>query len=374
MNSLPDSEKERIETNAHARRREFDAEFIILGGPESSQLYDKPVPLSGMTGVEPNRVVTSLSEDSGAGPWYRRPLPFGESATEKLLAAQQSGDYKGLLHTEEFLDFPDAKPLTRFVSLRGDWYRLWQLLENSNATREAQLLGSFVYIAGGNNRETVEVVLNNVRTLDDAVAMREELESLLNDLYETRGLDNSNHRKYLGGYTSAEGKGGDVMEALETFHDNLEPSFEEFLEAIRTEEDDPFDVGLRRLRRGVASYGRLSAFDQLELWQQLLDLEWLAPSTLRKAYVSTAGPKRGFERVFGVSMDELSDEEVNQKLQLLHDFSVEELRMNPSRVVYEIESALCNYQKEDAELDEDPTQDLAEPCWSCPQNQMLIAR
>jgi hypothetical protein len=374
LNSLPDSEKERIETNAHARRREFDAEFIILGGPESSQLYDKPVPLSGMTGVEPNRVVTSLSEDSGAGPWYRRPLPFGESATEKLLAAQQSGDYKGLLHTEEFLDFPDAKPLTRFVSLRGDWYRLWQLLENSNATREAQLLGSFVYIAGGNNRETVEVVLNNVRTLDDAVAMREELESLLNDLYETRGLDNSNHRKYLGGYTSAEGKGGDVMEALETFHDNLEPSFEEFLEAIRTEEDDPFDVGLRRLRRGVASYGRLSAFDQLELWQQLLDLEWLAPSTLRKAYVSTAGPKRGFERVFGVSMDELSDEEVNQKLQLLHDFSVEELRMNPSRVVYEIESALCNYQKEDAELDEDPTQDLAEPCWSCPQNQMLIAR
>lgn len=61
-------------------------------------------------------------------------------------------------------------------------------------------------------------------------------------------------------------------------------------------------------------------------------------------------------------MDELDEEEVNAKLQLLHDYAVEELQMNPTPVVYKLESALCNYQKEDAELDVDPSQDTAEPC------------
>lgn len=362
FDSLPADVRSQVATNAHVRREEFDAEYLVIGDPEKSRLYDKPVPLSGETGTDVNRVVTSLSEDSGAGPWYRRPLPFDEGATEKILGAKQAGNYDALLDTEEFLDFPEAKSFGRFVSLQRDWYQLWQTLENSNATREERLLGSFVYIAGGNNQEITRAVLNTAGSLEEAVVKREELQARLNDLYETEGLDNSNHRKYLGGYTDAEGKGGDVMEALETFYNNLEPSFEDFSEAIQTGDEDPFDVGLNRLRRGVASYGRLSAFDQLELWQQLLELDWLAPSTLRKKYVSTAGPKRGFRKVFGIAMDELSDNEANAKLQLLHDFAVEELNMNPTRVVYELESALCNYQKEDAELDEDPERDSAEPC------------
>jgi hypothetical protein len=61
-------------------------------------------------------------------------------------------------------------------------------------------------------------------------------------------------------------------------------------------------------------------------------------------------------------MDDLSDEEVNTKLQLLHDYAVNEMNMNPTSVVYELESALCNYQKEDEELDEDPARDTSEPC------------
>lgn len=38
------------------------------------------------------------------------------------------------------------------------------------------------------------------------------------------------------------------------------------------------------------------------------------------------------------------------------------MHMDPTRVVYDLESALCNYQKEDAELDDDPVRDSAEPC------------
>ncbi|MCL9815255.1 hypothetical protein [Natranaeroarchaeum aerophilus] len=360
--SLPPEVKNRVESNAHFRREEFDAEYIVLGDPSRSQLYDKPIPLSEDSGTDANRIVTSLSEDSGAGPWYRRPLPFDEEATEKLWSTHRSQEYDALLHTERFLDFAEAKSFSRFVSLRGDWYQLWQTLENSDATQEARLLGTFVYIAGGNNHEVVREVLNSAGTLEEAVEKREELQSSLNELYRTGEADKSNHRKYLGGYTDTEGKGGDIMEAVETFYENVDPSFEAFLEAIQSQDKDPFDVGLKRLRRGVASYGRLTAFDQLELWQQLHDLDWLAPTTLRKSYVSTAGPKRGFKRVFGVSMDDLSEEEVNAKLQLLHDYAINEVNMNPTSVVYELESALCNYQKEDEELDEDPTRDTSEPC------------
>lgn len=360
--ALPAEVKEQVKNNAHFRREEFDAEYIVLGNPEQSQLYDKPIPLSGNSGTDANRVVTSLSEDSGAGPWYRRPLPFDEEATEKLLRVLRTQEYDSLLHTEQFLEFPEAKPFSRFVSLRGDWYRLWQTLENSDATREARLLGAFVYIAGGNNLEVVKEVLNSASTLEKAVEKRDELQSDLNELYRSGKADKSNHRKYLGGYTDTEGKGGDVMEAVETFYGNVDPTFGAFLENIRAEDKDSFDVGLERLRRGVASYGRLTAFDQLELWQQLLELDWLAPTTLRKSYVSTAGPKRGFKQVFGVSMDNLEDDEVSAKLQLLHDYAVDEMNMNPTRVVYELESALCNYQKEDAELDTDPARDTSEPC------------
>jgi len=359
---MPAEVKSQVGSNAHFRREEFDAEYIVLGDREQSQLYDKPIPLSGDTGTAANRVVTSLSEDSGAGPWYRRPLPFNEDATEKLLRALRSQEYDFLVHTEQFLKFPESKPFSRFVSLRGDWYRLWQTMENSDASREERLLGAFVYIAGGNNLEVVKEVLNTASTLEEAVEKRDELQPDLNELYRSGDADKSNHRKYLGNYTDTEGKGGDVMEAVETFYENVDPTFEAFLETIQAEDKDPFDVGLERLRQGVLSYGRLTAFDQLELCQQLLELDWLAPTTLRKSYVSTAGPKRGFQWVFGVSMDDIEDEEVNAKLQLLHDYAVNEMNMNPTSVVYELESALCNYQKEDEELDTDPNRDSAEPC------------
>lgn len=360
--SLSPDVREQIATNAHFRRDELDAEYIVLGDREQSQLYDRPIPLSGDSGTEANRVVTSLSDDSGAGPWYRRPLPFDEDATMKLLNAAHSQEYEELLHTDQFLHYPEAKPFSRFVSLRSDWYQLWQTLEKSDVSREARLLSAFVYIAGGNNRETVETVLSVADTLEEAVANRTQIQSELNQLYESGEADKSNHRKYLGAYTDAEGKGGDVMEAVESFHANVNSSFETFLEAIRAEDSDSFDVGLRRLRYGVKSYGRLTAFDQLELWQQLLNIDWLAPTALRKSYVSTAGPKRGFERVFGVSMDELTDEGVNRKLQLLHDYAVDEMNMNPTSVVYELESALCNYQKDDEEIDFDPDRDSSGPC------------
>ena len=87
--SLPDGVKEQFVRNAHVRRSEFDAEYLVLGNPDESRLYETPVPLSGETGIEANEFVTEHSEDSGGGPWYRRPLKFDRDGTRAILRAQR---------------------------------------------------------------------------------------------------------------------------------------------------------------------------------------------------------------------------------------------------------------------------------------------
>jgi len=85
--STPDRETvaERFASNAHLKRREFDAR-VLVAGDEASRLYDRAVPLSRPDdGTAANRLVTELSSDSGRGPWWRRPMAFDPGATAELL-------------------------------------------------------------------------------------------------------------------------------------------------------------------------------------------------------------------------------------------------------------------------------------------------
>jgi len=89
FDSIPEEIQEQLSTNAHFRREEFDAEYLVLGNSDESELYDTPVPLSGESGTEPNRFVTDHSHSPPGGPWYRRPLEFDAEATRAILQAQQ---------------------------------------------------------------------------------------------------------------------------------------------------------------------------------------------------------------------------------------------------------------------------------------------
>ncbi|MFB6219364.1 MAG: hypothetical protein ABEH77_09380 [Halobacteriaceae archaeon] len=53
---------------------------VLLLGDDASGLYERPLPLSGGTGAD----ATEFSEDSGRGPWWRRPLRFDAAATRTL--------------------------------------------------------------------------------------------------------------------------------------------------------------------------------------------------------------------------------------------------------------------------------------------------
>ncbi len=82
---LDEEERKPFANNAHVKRETFDARVLLHGDPEASELYDRAVPLSAPTGgTDANRLVTELSADSGAGPWWRRPLRFDERATAEL--------------------------------------------------------------------------------------------------------------------------------------------------------------------------------------------------------------------------------------------------------------------------------------------------
>jgi hypothetical protein len=73
--------------NAHYRRETFDAAVLLAGDPEGSRLYDRALALSTPAGgTEAGDLVTEHSEDSGRGPWWRRPLRFDDEGAERLRA------------------------------------------------------------------------------------------------------------------------------------------------------------------------------------------------------------------------------------------------------------------------------------------------
>ena len=87
--ALSPTDRERFADNAHVKRETVDARVLLDGDPAGSRLYDVAVPLSSPeAGSEPNWVVTELSEDSGKGPWWRRPLRFDDAATLLELATE----------------------------------------------------------------------------------------------------------------------------------------------------------------------------------------------------------------------------------------------------------------------------------------------
>jgi hypothetical protein len=81
---LPADDRAAFAGNAHLRRDPFDAAVMLAGDDDASRLYETAVPLSTGQGIDANRAVTEWSEDSGKGPWWRRPLRYGEDGAARL--------------------------------------------------------------------------------------------------------------------------------------------------------------------------------------------------------------------------------------------------------------------------------------------------
>lgn len=89
------ADRERVASNAHRKRDPPDAKVLLAGDPDASVLYDRAIPLSTPAGgTDPGSIVTDLSSDSGAGPWWRRPLRFDCSAARRLAARVRARRYQ----------------------------------------------------------------------------------------------------------------------------------------------------------------------------------------------------------------------------------------------------------------------------------------
>ena len=82
--SLSPADNAAVASNAHCKRATFDAKVLVRGDADS-RLFKRATPLSAPeAGATANRIVTELSNDSGAGPWWRRRLWFDSEATTTL--------------------------------------------------------------------------------------------------------------------------------------------------------------------------------------------------------------------------------------------------------------------------------------------------
>lgn len=177
--SLPTDVKEQFATNAHVRRDEFDAEYLVLGNPAESRLYETPVPLSGETGVTANEFVTSHSEDSGEGPWYRRPLKFDQEGTRTVLKAQRE-------YHSETTNEPTVVSTIEF--------------DSSNLGEEGQV--QFFFHAPESKLPVRDIV--GRRKTEPRI--EEQAENYCNECYQPniRGLLKNNSRRYLFLFTKCE--------------------------------------------------------------------------------------------------------------------------------------------------------------------------
>lgn len=72
---LTDREQATFAANAHLKRDPVDARVLVQGDPAESKLYDRAIPISSpASGSTPGQIITTHTMDSGAGPWWRRPL------------------------------------------------------------------------------------------------------------------------------------------------------------------------------------------------------------------------------------------------------------------------------------------------------------
>lgn len=86
--SCRDAVPEAFANNAHVKRETFDARVLVQGAEIGSRLYDRAVPLSRPEGgTSPNELVTEWSDDSGEGPWWRRPIRFDGEGVDAVLEA-----------------------------------------------------------------------------------------------------------------------------------------------------------------------------------------------------------------------------------------------------------------------------------------------
>lgn len=105
---------------------------------------------------------------------------------------------------------------------------------------------------------------------------------------------------------------------------------------------EAFDRALESLQ-DVDTFGRLGAFDYLEVLTRAHEHDWIAPDQLRRSHIASSEPKAAFEQIYDVSVEDAS---AQRHLDGLQRWAQLEQGMTRIESVFDIESCLCLFESE----------------------------
>jgi len=109
-----------------------------------------------------------------------------------------------------------------------------------------------------------------------------------------------------------------------------------------------FDLALEAMK-SMDTFGRLAAYDFLEFIVRVHGHKWLVPARIKPLYVEGNGPAESLKMIYnpeGESNKIVYEQPIRQGLRRLESFGREELNMNDTEIVFDIESCLCTHHGE----------------------------
>lgn len=345
-----------FDNNAHFRRPTFDAETLVLGHPERSQLYERAVPLSSPEDPSrPNPIVTELSSDSGEPGWHHRLLTFDGQATQRLLAGIENDDVASLVtpgtggphrgDPQAFLvidEAPGERAFERFLALDEGLRELdtWIRHHLDASDDEARLFATVAFVAAGSTTRPLTALWQaSVHDLDAAARLQEQTaKALAGALAEEPGSWPPPRRARLPEDTGEAAEA--IAEALQAVHEHAGGPIRRLL----ADEAGPDPGTLVALLAGeVPTYDRVTALDQLRVWYRVLGCQQAGPRRLRLADLEAEEARGGFEAVFGLRPSEMADEEAQACLDALVDRVAARLVCSHADAVFRVERGLRAY-------------------------------
>lgn len=103
-----------------------------------------------------------------------------------------------------------------------------------------------------------------------------------------------------------------------------------------------FDEAMTEIQN-LESFGRIAAFDYLEVLIRAHDHDWMTPDQLRLSHIKTSKPKKMFEDIYATSVE---DPAAQRYLDNLQGWAQLEQGMNRTEAVFDIESCLCTFESD----------------------------
>jgi hypothetical protein len=217
-------------------------------------------------------------------------------------------------------------------SLRGSFTQL-----SVEPRSEPAYLASFASLAGGWNTDVGRLLIDEIgmESIDDLSTVE------LTPLSDSAEYHPHRHMNYQEVDSSVGSLDSLVYDGTEV------SSISEFIEQMYEKKQlegssAAFDEAMFGLKQ-LDSFGRIAAFDYLEVLIRAHGHDWMNPDQLRLSHIKTSKPKQMFEKIYDLSV---GDAAAQQHLDDLQRWAQLEQGLSRTEAVLDIESCLCTFESD----------------------------